>query len=142
MNPKLLKAMVIVLIIITILGIVALVYVLNMPKDGEAKEPKDLSIDEMIEYSVTTAEMQTDLADGSFVQIQFQIVADSKKGKEEITKREFQVKNLFIKESVELTEKDFKTGISELENKMKTGINGLMEEGNITDVYIISKIIQ
>ncbi|MDL4840070.1 flagellar basal body-associated FliL family protein [Aquibacillus rhizosphaerae] len=140
MNPKLFKAMIAILIIITIIGVVALVLVLNV--SGEEKDDKELSIDKMVDYSFTTAEMQTDLQDGSFAQIQFQIVTDSKKAKEEVTMREFQIKNIFIKESVELTEKDFKTGLSELEEKMKSSLNELMDEGNVTSVYIVSKIIQ
>ncbi|MBM7571828.1 flagellar basal body-associated protein FliL [Aquibacillus albus] len=140
MNSKLFKTMLTALILMTISGVVALVVVLNV--SGEQQSNKELSLDKMVEYSFTTSEMSTDLKDGSFVRIQFQILTDSKKAKEEMEKREFQLKNLFIKESVQLNEEDFKVGLSGLEEKLKTNMNQLMNDGTITDVYIISKIIQ
>lgn len=140
MNPKLFKAMIISLVSITVIGVVAFVVVLNV--SGKGSNDGKLSLDKMVEYSFTTEEMSTDLQDGSFVQIQFQIVTDSKKAKEEIQKRQFQLQNLFIKESVTLNEKDFKSGLSELENNLKTNMNEFMSDGKIIDVYITSKIIQ
>lgn len=140
MNPKLFKAMIISLVSITVIGVVAFVVVLNV--SGKGSNDGKLSLDKMVEYSFTTEEMSTDLQDGSFVQIQFQIVTDSKKAKEEIQKRQFQLQNLFIKESVTLNEKDFKSGLSELETNLKTNMNEFMSDGKIIDVYITSKIIQ
>jgi|SRR5699024_4049581 len=138
MNSKLLKILVTVLLLITISGATALYFILNnSSNDGEA-----MTIDEMVKYSYTTEEMRTDLNDSNFVLIQFQFITDSKDGLEEIEKREFQVKNEFIKQSVNLTAKDFKENLGELEVNMKNAINEEMIEGNIVDVYIISKVIQ
>ncbi|WP_226034940.1 flagellar basal body-associated protein FliL [Aquibacillus saliphilus] len=140
MNRKLVKILVSVLIVLTILGIVAFVVILNV--SGEQKDSSELSLDEMVEYSFTTSDMNTDLKDGSFVRIQFQIITDSKKAKEEIQKREFQLKNIFIKESVEMVEKDLQSGLTGLEDRMKKKMNELMLEGNIKEVYVVGKIIQ
>lgn len=138
MNPKLFKVMIVSLIVITIAGVGAIAYiVLNSNESSD-----ELSIEKMVEYSHTTEEMNTDLKDGSFVQIQFQLITDSKKAKEEVINRQFQLKNIFIKESVDLTEKDFQEGLSALETKLKDQMNELMDDGQIIDVYIISKIIQ
>ncbi|MDC3416387.1 flagellar basal body-associated FliL family protein [Aquibacillus salsiterrae] len=140
MNPKLLKLLVTLLVIITISGIVAVVIVLNL--SGEAKGAEEQTLDKMVENSFTSSEMSTDLKDGSFVRIQFQLITNSKDAKQEVEKREFQLKNLFIKESVQLTSEDFKVGLSTLEEKLKDEMNQLMEDGEIVDVYIINKILQ
>ncbi|WP_246049976.1 flagellar basal body-associated protein FliL [Aquibacillus sediminis] len=138
MSPKLFKVMVSILVVLTIAGVVSLVLILN----GSAKGNGELSLDKKVEYSFTTSEMNTDLKDGSFVRIQFQFMMDSKKAKEEIQKREFQIKNILIKQSVSMTEQDFRGGLTELEEKMKTEINKLMNDGKVEEVYIISKILQ
>ncbi|ENH98231.1 flagellar basal body-associated protein FliL [Gracilibacillus halophilus YIM-C55.5] len=137
MNPKLMKILVTALVVITIGGAVALYFVLNNSSESEA-----MTIDEMVDYSYTTSEMRTDLEDGSFVLIQFQFVTNSKAAKAEIEKREFQVKNEFIKESVSLTTKDFKENLTNLEEHMQSVMNQKMTEGSITDVLITSKVIQ
>ncbi|WP_018932665.1 flagellar basal body-associated FliL family protein [Gracilibacillus lacisalsi] len=138
MNPKLIKILVVVLLIITIAGAVTLYFLLDSnPDEGAA-----MSIDDMVKYSYTTEEIRTDLNDGNFVLIQFQFITNSKAALEEIEKREFQVKNEFIKSSVDLTANDFQDNLSELESDMKTAMNKHMTEGQIVDVLIISKVIQ
>ncbi|MFB1049566.1 flagellar basal body-associated FliL family protein [Paraliobacillus sp. JSM ZJ581] len=139
MNPKLFKTMITSLIIITIAGVGAIAYIVL---NNDDKTSDELSIKEMVEYSHTTEEMNTDLKDDSFVQVQFQLITDSKKAKKEVINRQFQLKNFLIKESVDLTEKDFQEGLSTLETKLKDQMNELMDDGKIIDVYIISKIIQ
>lgn len=138
MNSKLFKIMIGSIAIILIVGVGALIYILNSSDD----ENKELSLEEMVEFSFTTEEMSTDLKDGSFVRMQFDIITDSKKARTEIENRSFQFQNLFIKESVNLTEADIQAGLTELETKLKDQMNELMDEGNIIDVYIISKVIQ
>lgn len=112
-------------------------YFVNDKAEGQEK-----SIDDIIEYSYATPEITTDLNDGSFVRIQFQVITDSKEAKEEIEKRDFQVKNVLIKELAKLESEEFKTGLSSLEEKVITELNEVMTEGKITDVYTIQKILQ
>ncbi|WP_208592505.1 flagellar basal body-associated FliL family protein [Gracilibacillus suaedae] len=138
MNPKLIKILVVVLLTITIAGAVTLYFLLNSTSnEGEA-----MSIDDMVKNSYTTEEIRTDLNDGNYVLIQFQFITNSNDALDEIEKREFQVKNEFIKLSVDLTAKDFQDNLSELESDMKTAMNKHMTEGQIVDVLIISKVIQ
>ncbi|GGM21439.1 hypothetical protein GCM10011351_04140 [Paraliobacillus quinghaiensis] len=138
MNPRLFKIMIGSLVVILIVGIGALIYILNSSDETDG----ELSIEEMVEYSFTTEEMNTDLKNGGFVQIQFNIITDSKKARAEVQNRSFQLKNIFIKESVDLTKTDFQQGLSDLETNLKNQMNELMNEGKIIDVYIISKILQ
>ncbi|KAB8138745.1 flagellar basal body-associated protein FliL [Gracilibacillus oryzae] len=138
MNPKLLRILVISLVVIIIGGGTTLYFLIN----SEVKADEELTIDEMVKYSYTTEEMKTDLKDGSFVLIQFQFITDGKKSVEEIAKREFQVKNEFIKESMELTEADFRENLPEIEKNIKDVMNQKMTEGKIVEVLIINKVIQ
>ncbi|WP_066193862.1 flagellar basal body-associated FliL family protein [Gracilibacillus timonensis] len=138
MSPKIIKTLVAMLLVITIAGVVAIFFVLNKePDTGKA-----MNIDDMVENSYTTEEIRTDLPDGNFVLIQFQFITDTRDGLEEIEKREFQIKNEFIKLAVNMTAEDFKHNLAEVESEMKTAMNTHMEEGNIVEVLVINKVIQ
>src|SRR5690625_208811 len=110
--------------------------------NGDLKIGSENSIDNVDKRSYETPEITTDLQDGSFVKIQFNVVTDSKKAQEEITKREFQIKNLLIKELAAMDKKDYKEGIGDLEKKLQEKMNEVMTEGEVTDVYTIDKILQ
>ncbi|RFA37715.1 flagellar basal body-associated protein FliL [Virgibacillus dokdonensis] len=137
---KLVKTMLTSLTVILIIGISAFVVVQYVNSDEQSG--KTSSIDKMEEYSYETPEITTDLKDGSFVRIQFQIITDGKDAKKEIEKRDFQIKNILIKELATLEEKDFQSGLDDLEKHVKTKLNEVMTTGKITDVYTISKILQ
>lgn len=140
MGSGIIKTLVTSLIVLLVVGVVAVVVVLYVSGDENNGEGK--SIDDIVEQSYQTSEITTDLQDGSFVRIQFQIVTDSKKAKEEIEKREFQLKNILIKEMAKMDQKAFKSGLSDLEKTMQSKLNEVMTEGKITAVYTISKILQ
>lgn len=137
---KLVKTMMTSLVILLIVVIAGLIVIINIKDDkSQAGVP---SIDEMIEYSYQSPEIMTDLKDGSFVRVQFQIITDSKEAQKEISKREFQLKNILIKELASTTEEDFKSGLTDLENELKIKINELMTDGEVVNVYTTDKILQ
>ncbi|SHN16285.1 flagellar basal body-associated FliL family protein [Gracilibacillus kekensis] len=138
MNPKLVKILVAVLLVITIAGAITLYFLLN----NTSNDNETMTLDEMVKYSYTTEEIRTDLNDGNFVLIQFQFITNSKDALNEIEKREFQVKNVFIKQSVDLTATDLQENLTEIEDNMQNAINEKMTEGKIVDVLITSKVIQ
>lgn len=136
---KLVKVMLTSLAILLACGIAGFIVVLNMkdePREGDA------SIDDVVAYSYETPEMTTDLEDGSFVRIQFQMLTDGKAAQKEIGKRDFQIKNIIIKELAEMDEADFKSGLTDLEKMIRDKTNEVMTAGKVTDVYTISKILQ
>nr|WP_253286722.1 flagellar basal body-associated protein FliL [Virgibacillus sp. MSJ-26] len=137
---KLIKTMLISLISIVVISGITVVIVLNLPGKNDKTEAQ--TIDDIVEYSYETPDITTDLKDGSFVRIQFQITTDGKKAKEEISKRDFQIKNALIKEMAKMDEEDFKEGLDDLEDALKDRLNEVMTEGKITDVYTISKVLQ
>lgn len=137
---KLVKTMITSLISIVVIGGVAIIVILNLPGNNDKSGAQ--TIDDIVEYSYETPDITTDLKDGSFVRIQFQIITDGKKAKEEIEKRDFQIKNTLIKELAKMDEEDFKTGLDSLEETLKDRLNEVMTEGKITAVYTISKVLQ
>ncbi len=134
------KTMISSLAVLAIVGIAAFVVVWNMNADDQ--KGSAASIDKIEEFSYETPEITTDLEDGSFVRIQFQVITNRKEAKEEISKRDFQLKNILIKELATMQEEDFKSGLGDLEEVVKTKLNEVMTTGKITDVYTISKILQ
>jgi flagellar protein FliL len=62
--------------------------------------------------------------------------------KKEISQRDFQLKNILIKELATMKEEDFKSGLTDLEEKIKNKLNELMTTGKVTDVYTTNKILQ
>lgn len=141
-NNKLLTVLLLLLIAITLVGVITLVIFLNT--DSRSVEGSEPSIDEIVKASVEVPEITTNLSDEGFIKISFTIQTDSSKGKKELEKRLFQVKNLIISELSELEQADFdgKDGQENLEATLKTRINSIMQEGTIEKVYITSRIIQ
>lgn len=137
---KMVKMMITSLVIILALGAATILFILNLNNKDDKSSAETL--DEMVKYAYESPEITTDLLDGSFVRIQFQIITDGKAAQEEISKRDFQLKNILIKELAKLDEEDFKTALGELEEKIKDKLNELMTEGKIIDVYTINKILQ
>jgi flagellar FliL protein len=134
--------MLILLVSITLVGVIAVVVIMKFTGDEAAsKEP---TIDEIIEASVEVPEITTNLANGDFIKISFTIQTDSKKAKEELEKRNFQVKNIIITELSELKSEELegKAGKEKLQEKLKTRFNSIMQKGTIEKVYITSSILQ
>jgi flagellar protein FliL len=136
---KLLNTMLIILIVIAIAGGTAIYLVLQKGKD-----PKEPTIDDILKTSVDVPEITTNLAGDDYIKISFKIQTDSKDAKEELTKRDFQVKNIIIEELSEKKAQDLKgkTGKSTLENTMKLKINELMQDGKVEKVYITESLLQ
>lgn len=133
--------MAIMLLAITLVGAVALVVVMKFMGDSEHKEP---SIEEVLESSVDVPTITTNLASDDFIRMSFKIETDSKKAKEELQQREFQVRNIIIQELSEKKAEDLqgKEGKLQLENALKADINELMQDGKVKKVYITESLLQ
>ena len=133
--------MMLLLVFITLVGVIALVMILN--SDGGKIGRNGQTIDDIVKASVEVPEITTNLANSEFIKISFTIQTDGKDGKEELEKRNFQVNNIIITELSELTAEQFegKKGKENLQEKLKTRIDSIMQEGTIEHVYITSSII-
>ncbi|ALC86023.1 MULTISPECIES: flagellar basal body-associated protein FliL [Bacillaceae] len=138
---KLLTIMLIILVCITLLGVVALLFISQLNKPDEETGP---TIDEIVESSIDIPEITTNLAGNKFIRISLKVQTDSKEAAEELIKRDFQVKNIVITELSEMTPEDLegKQGKATFQSSLKTKINELMNDGEVQQVYITSYIIQ
>lgn len=138
MANKVFKNIIIGLVVISILGMAAIIYILVNQDDPN----RDLTIDEQIEYSYMTESMNVDLADNRYAQLQFNIITNNADAKEEVEKRMFQFKNILIMQTVDMESSVLQNDIKGFQSRLKDEMNVLMEEGEITDIYLISKIVQ
>lgn len=115
-----------------------------LSKANAPEEKKELSADEIIGNSVETQPFTTNLRSGGFIQLRFKIQANSEKAKEELTKRDFQVRNLALKLASSMTEEQVQSpeGMEAFEQEMKEELNKLMQNGKIIEIYTINKVIQ
>lgn len=142
MKKNLLTIMLIILVAITLVGVIAVVVVTKL-SDPTSAEDKP-SIDEIVQSSVEVPEITTNLAGNDYIKISFMVQTENKKAKEELEKRNFQVKNIIIAELSEMKAEDLtgKKGKEKLQEALKTRMNELMEEGKVEKVYITSSILQ
>ncbi|MFJ7747053.1 flagellar basal body-associated protein FliL [Peribacillus sp. NPDC097295] len=142
MKKKLLTIILIMLVAISLVGVIAVVVVTKLSEPASTEDKP--SIDEIVESSVEIPEITTNLAGNDYIKISFMVQTDNKKAKEELEKRNFQVKNIIITELSEMKAQELtgKKGKEKLQNTLRTKINELMEEGKVEKVYITSSILQ
>lgn len=138
MNNKGFKIVLVILAIIALAGIAGVIYLLLDDDDPD----RALTIEEQVEYSFTTEEINLDLDDQRYVQLKFNILTNNSGARDEVELREFQFKNILIKETVNMTSAELQADLTQFEETLKAEMNKLMEEGEITDIYIVGKIVQ
>lgn len=140
LKNKLMTSFLMLAAILILLSAGFLFYLKNL-SDGASRQP---SIEDVIKYSVEIPEITTNLKDDTFIQISFMIETDGKKAREELEKREFQIKDIVINELSEMKADQLKgkKAKQELEDKLTEQINGLMQEGRIIQMYTTSSILQ
>lgn len=133
--------MLILLVAIALVGAVAIIIVKQLNDNSGPKEP---SIDEVLASSVDVPQITTNLASNDFIRISFKIQTDSKKAKEELEKRDFQVKDIIIQELSEMEAKDIhgKDGQNKLKEDLKGKINTILQKGEVEQVYITENLLQ
>jgi flagellar protein FliL len=115
-----------------------------LQKSTSEEKTKELSADEIIAMSVETESITTNLSTGGYVQLSFQLQTDSEKAKEELEKRNFQVKNVILKLFSSLTEDEINSPeeTEKFEEQIKIELNKFMQSGRIVKVYTTNKMIQ
>jgi flagellar FliL protein len=140
-NNKLLTIMLIILVTITLIGVIVVVLLTQLNKESASTEP---TIDEIVLASVDVPDITTNLADKRVVRLQLKIQTANEDAASELSKRDFQTKNIVIQELSEMTQEDLegKQGKISFQNALKAQLNELMQEGEVQQVYITSYIIQ
>ncbi|WP_243386867.1 flagellar basal body-associated protein FliL [Bacillus kexueae] len=142
MNRRFLNILLIIIASISVIGITALVVINNFINDGDEKKEK--TVDDVVASTVEISELTTNLATGNIVQLSMRIEANDKKGKEELEKRDFQVRDIVISvlANMKASELEGENGMKLFKEKVKNNVNGLMIEGEVKEIYITSFILQ
>ena len=127
--------------VLIFMGAGGAIYSINYMGDGAQTQP---SIDDVIKRSVEVPEITTNLKDDTLIQISFMIETDDREAREELEKREFQIKDIVINELSEIEARQWKgkKAKQEMEDKLTEQINGLMQEGEVVEIYTTSSILQ
>lgn len=129
-------------IVLLLAGAAAVVLILKSPDKGAAQEEQN--IDDILAASVDIPELTTNLASEEYIRISFKIQTNSPEAMEEMTKREFQVKDILIQKLSNMTAADLQgeTGKQKLTKMLQAELNGVLESGKVDRIYITSYIIQ
>jgi flagellar FliL protein len=140
MNKNILRLMVIFLVILLLAGAGAFYYL----QQKNENVSKGQSIDDVIKTSVDITDFITNLKTDNYVKMSFKIQTDSKTAKDELTKREFQVRNIMIEVLSDTKQQDLqgKAGKVKLESILKERINHVMQDGKVVEVYITDSLLQ
>ncbi|MCT8139829.1 flagellar basal body-associated protein FliL [Anaerobacillus sp. CMMVII] len=139
---KLVNIMLIILMTLTLIGGITLVlYYQSAKAEVSSKKP---TIDDIIALSVDTNEITTNLLTNDYVRVAFKIQVDNSKAKKELEKRDFQVRNIIIRELSGMRASDFAgpLGIERLEELIKVKINEYMQDGVVVSVYTTGFVLQ
>ncbi|MBP1931506.1 flagellar basal body-associated FliL family protein [Ammoniphilus resinae] len=113
-------------------------------KPEEEPKQKPLSAEKLLESVIETQDMTTNLKSGGFIQVKFQLQADSVPAKEELSQRMFQIRHIMLQTLASKNAEDLRgeEGINHLEKNIQDKLNQLMSEGQVIKVYTTKKLLQ
>ncbi|MGY5349385.1 flagellar basal body-associated protein FliL [Bacillus subtilis] len=130
----------IILIVIGALGAAAYFVLGGKSEKSEAKK----SIDEIVASSVDVEEITTNLKSDNIIRLAIKLETDSDKSKEELEKRDFQVKDAVISLLADTNADQIEgdKGKETFKKELKDKINSYLQEGKVEKVYITSFNLQ
>ncbi|MEC1678795.1 flagellar basal body-associated protein FliL [Bacillus mojavensis] len=140
MKKKLLIILLIILIVIGALGAAAYFVLGGKSEKSEAKR----SIDEIVASSVDIEEITTNLKSDNIIRLAIKLETDSDKSKEELEKRDFQVKDAVISLLADTNADEIEgdKGKETFKKELKDKVNSYLQEGKVEKVYITSFNLQ
>ncbi|MBY4603912.1 MULTISPECIES: flagellar basal body-associated protein FliL [Bacillus] len=140
MKKKLMIILLIILIVIGGLGAAAYFVLGGKSEKSEAKK----SIDEIVASSVDVEEITTNLKSDNIIRLAIKLETDSDKSKEELEKRDFQVKDAVISLLADTNANEIEgdKGKEAFKKELKDKINSYLQEGKVEKVYITSFNLQ
>ncbi|MCC9020780.1 flagellar basal body-associated protein FliL [Bacillus nakamurai] len=139
MKKKLVIIMLIILVVIAGLGAAAYFVV-----SGNSEKDKKPTIDEVVAATVSVDDITTNLKSNTIIRIGIKLETDSSKAKEELEKRDFQVKDniISILAGTSADEIEGDKGREAFKNTLKEKINSYLQAGKVQKVYITSFNLQ
>lgn len=106
--------------------------------------PGALTAEDLLEYTVETGDITTNLKSGGFIQVKFQIQGDSIEAKEELTNRMFQIRNIVIYTLSTMTKEELKGSEKTvaLEHTIQEKMNEQLTDGQVMKVFTTKKLLQ
>ncbi|KIU12643.1 flagellar basal body-associated protein FliL [Bacillus subtilis] len=140
MKKKLMIILLIILIVIGALGAAAYFVLGGKSEKSETKK----SIDEIVASSVDVEEITTNLKSDNIIRLAIKLETDSDKSKEELEKRDFQVKDAVISLLADTNADQIEgdKGKETFKKELKDKINSYLQEGKVEKVYITSFNLQ
>ncbi|MCY7785496.1 flagellar basal body-associated protein FliL [Bacillus inaquosorum] len=140
MKKKLMIILLIILIIIGALGAAAYFVLGGKSEKSETKK----SIDEIVASSVDVEEITTNLKSDNIIRLAIKLETDSDKSKEELEKRDFQVKDAVISLLADTNADEIEgdKGKETFKKELKDKINSYLQKGKVEKVYITSFNLQ
>nr|WGD69056.1 flagellar basal body-associated protein FliL [Bacillus subtilis] len=136
------KLMIILLIILIVIGALGAAYFVLGGKSEKSEAKK--SIDEIVASSVDVEEITTNLKSDNIIRLAIKLETDSDKSKEELEKRDFQVKDAVISLLADTNADQIEgdKGKETFKKELKDKINSYLQEGKVEKVYITSFNLQ
>lgn len=141
MKAKLKLIIIMVIAAITLLGVIWFGLYQFTTKENKANA---LSADDILASSIETELITTNLGMGDYIQLRFRIQTNSEEASEELSERDFQVRNIVLRLAASMTDVEAKSpqGIEKLEEELLNEINEFLQSGTVVQVYTTDKIIQ
>ena len=116
----------------------------SMVSGNQGMNVEDLSSKELLELSVDTEQITTNLYTNDFIIVQLNILVDNKKARKEVENRMSEIRSAIISVLASKTPEDLQgeEGISALEEILFKRFNEILNEGSVVRVLTIDRQIQ
>lgn len=137
---------IIIIVSIALLGVGSFTvwHMLKTEPSSQKESGKVASAAELVERTVETEVITTNLDGGGMIKIRFAIEADSPETKETLEKTRFQTQSIIIKILSQLNQEKLagEKGLQLVENAIQEKLNNSLEGEKIVKVYTTDRIIQ
>lgn len=140
---KMMKILIAAVLVLVGVGVGAFFF-LSKDAEGSSDEEKQPSAKELVEWSIDTDVITTNLASPNFGIVQFNILLDSEKAKEEAAKRTPEVRAAIISTVAGFTKEELTgaDGIATLEEQLKGKLAAIMQTGRVERVLVTEFKVQ
>lgn len=148
MNSRFVQVSLIILVALTLIALITFflwqMTTPSMVSGNQGMNVEDLSSKELLELSVDTEQITTNLYTNDFIIVQFNILVDNKKARKEVENRMSEIRSAIISVLASKTPEDLQgeEGISALEEILVERFNEILNEGSVVRVLTIDRQIQ
>ena len=148
MSSRFVQVSLIILVALTLIALITFflwqMTTRSMVSGNQGMNVEDLSSKELLELSVDTEQITTNLYTNDFIIVQFNILVDNKNARKEVENRMSEIRSAIISVLASKTPEDLQgeEGISALEEILFKRFNEILNEGSVVRVLTIDRQIQ